>query len=120
MGLLDMFGSGGGGGMGAMVQNFIMGQMKDPKTQKMISDKVGEMYAHLAEQFKCKKEDVGIFAKLEAVTVKEGDVIKLGEDGQPMKEEKLVLYVYVEGKAVQKILIDQFLSMMTAGETANQ
>lgn len=127
MGLLDglLGGEGGGGMMGGMVQKLIMDQISKPGTTKMISDKMGDMYSHLAEQFKCNKSDIGLFVKLENVPVltKDGegkDVIKLGDDGQPEKEDKAIIYVYVGGKAEQKIFVDQFLQMMTAEMAASK
>lgn len=114
-----MLGGGGdekGGGNG-MIMNMIMKQLASPGTQKMISGKIDEMFAHLANSVKCSKEELSLLLKLETVPAMsdKGDhLLEEGKDGVAVQkfEQKAIIYVMVGNKAVQKIAIDQFLAMM--------
>jgi len=111
-----MLGGDGSGG-GGMIMNMIMKQLASPGTQKMISGKIDEMFAHLAGSVKCNKEDLGLFLKLEmvpAIDEKGVHLLEAGKDGVSVQklEQKAIIYVMVGDKAVQKIAIDQFLAMM--------
>ena len=99
--------------LGGSIMGMIQKQLSSPGTQKMIAGKVEEMYSHLAEQFKCNRNDVALLLKLEEVPTKdkEGN-IQMSAEGEVQKEIKAIIYVLVQGNAVQKIAIDQFLSMM--------
>jgi hypothetical protein len=106
----------GGSGGGGMIMNMIMKQLASPGTQKMIAGKVDEMFAHLAGSVNCKKEDLALLLKLESLPAKDesGTFLLEEKDGVSSQkfENKAIIYVMVEGKAVQKIAIDQFLAMM--------
>ncbi len=118
--LTKMLGGGGddeGKGGGGFIMNMIMKQLAAPGTQKMITGKIDEMFAHLAGTVNCKKENLALLLKLENVPAKDEKGVFLLEEGPggvsaQKFEQKAIIYVMVDGKAAQKIAIDQFLAMM--------
>lgn len=110
----------GEGGGGNMITNMLMKQLSAPGTTKMINGKIDEMFSFLANNVNADKSKVMLSMKLEMVPVKDenGNLLmepgKDGSSGAVQKlEQKAIVYVVVDGKAVQKIAIDQFLAMMT-------
>jgi hypothetical protein len=107
-----------GGGGGGFIMNMLMKQMSAPGTQKMITGKAVEMFDFLAGSVKATRDDVSLLLKIEKLPVKneQGDhLIETGQDGIAVQqfEDKLIAYVMVAGKAVQKIEASQFLAMMS-------
>jgi hypothetical protein len=115
-------GEGDGKGGGGFIMNMIMKQLAAPGTQKMLADKADEMFAHTAQQVNCKQENVSFLIKQELLpaTNEKGLVMEENAEGVAVQklEKRVIIYVMDGGKAVQKIELSQFLSMMnpaTAG-----
>ena len=125
-----MFGSNG-------MMDLLVKSLATPRTSGMIAGKISEMYGMLAEEFNCKIKDVGLFLKLEDLPVKvkaeegnkslpaQGSQSEVTNNGQTpptsvvtmqqKTELKAIIYVMVNGKAVQTIPVEEFLAMATKG-----
>lgn len=105
------------GMFGGSIMSLITKQLASPGTQKMIAEKLDEMYAHLANEHNCQKEDVSLMLKLEKLPVHdEKGNIRMDENGEVVKENRGIIYVIVKGNPVTKIAVDQFLALMTPAE----
>ncbi len=124
-GLTEGGGTGEGGGMfGGPIMGIITQQLSSPSTQKMIDGKLIEFFKHLSERFECEISDVHLMLGIVGVPVmtdgQDGNqVIQMGEDGKQLIEQKGIVYIYVKGKAVEKIFIKDFMSMMMTEQGQN-
>ena len=103
-------GGGEGSGLGgSMIANMVMSQLSNPSTIKMLNDKGIEMIEFLAKSKNISKKNINILTKIEEVPDENGNM-----------QEKLYLYVLDKNKAIEKIAVDKFITMMAGQIQAAQ
>ena len=103
-------GGGEGNGLGgSMIANLVVGQLSNPNTIKMLNEKGIEMFEFLAKNKNISRKDVNVLTKIEEVPDENGNM-----------KEKLYLYVLDKNKAIEKIAVDKFITMMVSQMQAAQ
>lgn len=104
-----MSGEGGGG-----LMQMLLPQLSSPAVVQMINGKLVEMADHLATSLGTTRDQIGLFAKMEKLPVRneKGDIMMDGA-GVQILEDKCIVYIYVGNEAKQKIAVDEFMKLMT-------